>query len=84
MTDNGHMVAVLRAHGLVLFMLAVAVVSLMQGLTQSRPVALATGAILIAIAIEEAQKRGMIPHIVWFDALRWCCVVGALGHLLES
>ncbi|MFB3827728.1 MAG: hypothetical protein ACE15B_13230 [Bryobacteraceae bacterium] len=77
------MVAVLRTHGLVLFILAVAVVSLFQGLIQARPAALATGAILIAIAIEEAQKRAMIPRAVWFEALRWSCVIGALGYLLQ-
>jgi len=78
------MLDALRKRGLVLFLLALAVVSLVQGLTRGRAASVALAAVMLATAIEEAQRREILPRLVWVDALRWSCVIGAVGFLLSA
>lgn len=71
------MLETLRKHGLVAFMLALALVSLVQG----QP---AVAALMTAIAIEELQRRGIAPAMRVLDAVRWSCVLLAVGLMLRA
>ena len=82
------MVDVIRRHGLIAFMAAVAVVSLFQSVAAwgSGHYAGPAGAALLmaAILVEELERREMVPDSVYLQALRWCGVLGALGFLIRE
>ncbi len=71
------MLEILRKHGLVAFMLALALVSLVQ----RQP---AVAALMTAITIEELQRRGMAPAVRALEVVRWCCVLLAVGLMLRA
>ena len=71
------MLEILRRHGLVAFMLALALVCLVQNIP-------AVAALMAAVTIEELQRRGMAPAARALDAARWSCVLLAVGLMLRA
>jgi hypothetical protein len=82
------MLEVFRRHGLIAFMLSLAVVSLFRtaadiaaGRFTNTP---AVALLMIAIIAEEIDRRRLAAHTVLLQAVRWGGVLGALGILLRE
>lgn len=82
------MLEVIRKHGLVVFMLALALVSLgkaVAGFSAGDYTATAGVAMLmVAIIAEEVQKREFDRPLPVLTVLRWAGFLGALGFLLAA
>ncbi len=79
------MVDVLRRHGLIAFMLALGVVSLVDAAIKAwegRAANSAGVALLMAAVIAEELQRREMAHLAVLRAVRWTGVLGALAFLL--
>jgi hypothetical protein len=77
------MVDVIRRHGLVAFMLALAVVSLFQAVAARGGGRFFGAALLLAaMTAAELERREMVAASVYLDAVRWGGVLGTLAFLL--
>lgn len=80
------MVDVIRRHGLIAFLLALGVVSLVDAAIAAwhGRVANSAGVALLVAAIvaEEIERRGMARRHVLLQAVRWTGLLGALAFLL--
>lgn len=80
------MLDILRSHGLVVFILAFAVVSFVRGAVElaagRHEGSLGVAVLLGAILIEEMQRRELARRARALDVVRWICVLGALGWMM--
>jgi len=80
------MLEVIRRHGLVAFIFALAVVTLVKAAAEFAAGRLAGSAgaalLLVGVAAGEIERRKMTRAAPYLNAVRWAGVLGALGFLL--